>query len=190
MDSLFFFLHKAMSKVRSKVFSFVYNAPISSVGRGSKIIGRKAIGINGEIRLGDNCLIQAITEYRGQSFEPQLQIGSHLMLSDRVRISCAYKITIERDTLIGSNVYIGDHSHGTLNVDKLDIAIPPYMRALDDFKEVFIGERVWIGNGVVVLAGAHICAGSIVAANAVVKDQYYRPCVIGGVPAKVIKYLN
>lgn len=62
---------------------------------------------------------------------------------------------------------------------------PPY--ELADFN-THIGHDVWIGNGVKVMKGLTIGNGSIVAAGAVVTKDVPPYAIVGGVPAKVIKY--
>ncbi|EES72684.1 MULTISPECIES: CatB-related O-acetyltransferase [Paenibacillus] len=51
-----------------------------------------------------------------------------------------------------------------------------------------IGNDVWIGMGVIILPGVKIGNGAIVAAGAVVSKDVPDYAVVGGVPAKVIKY--
>jgi acetyltransferase-like isoleucine patch superfamily enzyme len=51
-----------------------------------------------------------------------------------------------------------------------------------------MGNDVWIGFGVIVLSGVHIGDGSIIASGAVVAKDVPAYSVVGGVPAKVIKY--
>ena len=55
-------------------------------------------------------------------------------------------------------------------------------------KDVIVEEDCWIGCNVTLLAGAHIGRGSIVAAGAVVNKNTPPYAVIGGVPAKFIKF--
>lgn len=55
-------------------------------------------------------------------------------------------------------------------------------------QKVTIGNDVWIGTRVVILPGVHIGNGSIIAAGAVVSKDVPKYAVVGGVPAKVIKY--
>lgn len=51
-----------------------------------------------------------------------------------------------------------------------------------------IGNDVWIGNGVFILPGVVIGDGAIVAARAVVTKDVPPYAIVGGNPAKVIKY--
>lgn len=56
-------------------------------------------------------------------------------------------------------------------------------------KGVTIGNDVWIGDDVIITAGCcHIGEGSILAAGAVVTKDVEPYCVVGGNPAKVIRY--
>lgn len=53
---------------------------------------------------------------------------------------------------------------------------------------VYIGNDVWIGANVCILPGVKIGDGAIVAAGAVVTKDVPPYAIVGGVPAKVIKY--
>ena len=57
-------------------------------------------------------------------------------------------------------------------------------------KPVVIGDDVWIGANAVILPGVTIGNHCVVAAGAVVTKDVPDNCVVGGVPAKVIKSLN
>ena len=54
--------------------------------------------------------------------------------------------------------------------------------------EIIIGNDVWIGTQCVILSGARIGNGAIVAANSVVKGEIPPYSIVGGSPAKVIKF--
>lgn len=54
--------------------------------------------------------------------------------------------------------------------------------------DITIDDDVWIGNGAMIMSGVHIGQGAVVAAGAVVTKDVQPYSVVGGVPAKVIKY--
>lgn len=53
---------------------------------------------------------------------------------------------------------------------------------------IVVSDDVWIGYGATILSGVHIGQGAVVAAGAVVTKNVPPYAVVGGVPAKVIKY--
>lgn len=53
---------------------------------------------------------------------------------------------------------------------------------------VFIGNDVWIGANVTILSGVNIGNGAVVAAGAVVTSSVPPYAIVGGVPARIIKY--
>lgn len=58
----------------------------------------------------------------------------------------------------------------------------------EENKPVVIGNDVWIGANAVIMPGVKIGDGAIVGANAVVTKDVDSYAVVGGVPARVIKY--
>ncbi|MBO4701119.1 MAG: CatB-related O-acetyltransferase [Lachnospiraceae bacterium] len=54
--------------------------------------------------------------------------------------------------------------------------------------DIIIEDDVWIGYGSTIMSGVHIGQGAIVAAGSVVTKDVPPYAIVGGVPAKVIKY--
>lgn len=154
-----------------------------SVGRSLKLFGASSMKLGQRLSLGDDCWLHAVGSYKGVIHSPLLTIGDDVSFSDAVHVSCISKITIGSGTLIGSGVYIGDHSHGSTNLTRADMAIPPALRFLSDAAPIYIGDNVWIGDGVRILAGSVIPSGSIVGANSVVNAEFSVPGIIAGLPA-------
>ena len=54
--------------------------------------------------------------------------------------------------------------------------------------DIIIEDDVWIGYGAIILSGVHIGQGAAIAAGAVVSKDVPPYAIVGGVPAKIIKY--
>lgn len=109
-------------------------------------------------------------------------IGSHVFIS-AINARCIIKdhcAIAERFT-----VHTGNHAQvvGKFVTDITDRNKP---RGYD--ADVVVEEDVWIGCNVTLLSGVKIGRGSIVAAGSVVTKSCLPYSVIGGIPAKFIKY--
>lgn len=58
----------------------------------------------------------------------------------------------------------------------------------DEDKPVYIGNDVWIGRRAMIMPGVHIGDGAVIAAGGIITKDVPPYSVVGGVPAKVIKY--
>jgi len=58
----------------------------------------------------------------------------------------------------------------------------------DEYLKIRIGHDVWIGARVIIMDGVNIGHGAIIAANAVVTKDVPAYAIVGGIPAKLIKY--
>lgn len=160
------------------------------VGVHAKVRGGASITIGKRVALGDCCWIEAVTRYGGRRYSPRLVLGNRVAISDFTHISCVQHIEIGDDCLLGSKIYIGDHSHGSVNDLEEIRDVAPAKRPLGDIAEIIIGEKTWIGDGAVILAGTRIARSSIVGANSVVRLKEERPALLAGVPARVVRYLD
>ena len=55
-------------------------------------------------------------------------------------------------------------------------------------KPVVIKDFVWVGHGAIIMGGVTIGEGAIIAAGSIVTRDVPDYAIVGGVPAKVIKY--
>lgn len=60
--------------------------------------------------------------------------------------------------------------------------------SFEEYKEINIGHDVWIGTRVLIMGGVSIGNGAVIGAGAVVTKDVPPYAIVGGVPAKVIKY--
>ena len=68
-----------------------------------------------------------------------------------------------------------------------DINIPMKNQGIHT-SPIIIEDDVWIGYGAVITKGVTIRKGAIIGANAVVTKDVPEYAIVGGVPAKIIKY--
>lgn len=54
--------------------------------------------------------------------------------------------------------------------------------------DIVVDDDVWIGYGATIMSGVHIGQGAVIAAGAVVTKDVPPYAIVGGVPAKVLKY--
>lgn len=102
------------------------------------------------------------------------------------------KITIGNFCSIARNVTMQLTNHNFSHLTTYPI-FKNFFNEYQDFEEVskgdiIIGHDVWIGTHVVVLPGVKINHGAVVAANSVVTCEVPPYAIIGGSPAKVLKY--
>lgn len=58
----------------------------------------------------------------------------------------------------------------------------------EEYKKIVIGNDVWIGTRAIIMDGITIGNGAVIAANSVVTRDVPAYAVVGGVPAKIIKF--
>lgn len=92
-------------------------------------------------------------------------------------------LSIGDNVMMGRWVNIMTNSHETSRVD-----IPMNAQGNKPRRKVTIGSDVWIGNRVTILPGVTIGNGVIIGAGAVVTKDIPDYAVVGGVPARIIKF--
>lgn len=114
----------------------------------------------------------------------RLEIGTNCLLGE-------YGIyNTFADLIIEDNVITADRISFVTNIHQYTNINVPIKQQTSTCEEIVIGSGTWIGMNATILAGAHIGKNSVVAAHSVVKGNYPDFCVIGGVPARIIKQYN
>jgi virginiamycin A acetyltransferase len=151
-------------------------------------------------------------EYSGKPispfrFEPPVALGNGVVVYADVEIGAhSYmnggwireRVTIGRFCSIAYNVTIGMGNHATHLLSSHPFATkanfdnkydsPFLAKSYDWSKRTIIGHDVWIGQGVIVLLGVTVGNGAVLAAGAVVTKDVPPYAIVGGVPAKIIRY--
>ncbi|MHC5372482.1 acyltransferase [Enterococcus sp. LJL120] len=178
----------------NKLVSIQESNKISSIGEKPRILenfsvfGGEFITIGDNFYAGPSCRIEAWGEYKNQKLSPKLQIGNNVKINSKCHIGAINNIVISDDVLLGSNVFITDHAHGNSSRDETEIA--PSDRKLYSKGPVIIGEKCWLCENVTILPNVNIGRCSIIAAGAVVTKDVPAYCVVGGNPARIIKYID
>lgn len=134
-----------------------------TVGKRSHVHPTTIIRYGKNVKIGDNCLI---------NHNNLLQPGK----------GPNGTITIGNYVHTGVNVMFMAFNHGFYTTG-IPTKEQDYMDA-----PIVVEDDVWIGGGSIILAGVTIGKGAIVAAGAVVNRDVPPYAIVGGTPAKVLKY--
>ncbi len=126
----------------------------------------ESVGVNGKCRIASTAVVD---------------VGSHVSFNG-MTITGQGEVKIGDYFHSGTNVKIQLGSHDYDNGDKI-----PYSEAYTS-RKVVIDDFVWIGSDVIISGNVHLGEGAIVAIGAVVVDDVPAYSIVGGNPAKVIKY--
>ena len=97
-------------------------------------------------------------------------------INNNLDLSCFERIEIGNGVAISSNVCIRDSDNHNILSSQHKVTQP-----------IKIGNNVWIGMNCTILKGVTIGDGCIIAAGSVVNNDIPNKCLVGGVPAKVLK---
>ena len=104
-----------------------------------------------------------------------LSLGSGFVNNDSI-IRCSLKVDIGNDVAISERVSILDSDYHQIIGAGEDMAKP-----------IKIGNHVWVGINATILKGVSIGDNAIIAAGAVVNKDVPANCLVGGVPARVLR---
>lgn len=110
----------------------------------------------------------------------KIQIGNNSGIGDNNYF--IGKVIIGNDVMIGPQVMFIASNH-----NYKDKTIPMNKQGTNS-KGIFIDDNVWIGARAIILDGVHIKSGTIVGAGAIVTKDTEENSIVGGNPAKIIKY--
>ena len=165
---------RAVNKIRSKIAMALHRAFVEPLIKGSfASCGKK-------VRVGQRSSFSGIEN---------ISIGNHTSLGSDTRIlTTRAKVKIGSYVMFGPGVTIvsGDH--------RIDV-VGKYMSEIEDSdkrpehdRDVVIEDDVWVGTGAIILKGVTVGSGSVIGAGALVTKDVQPYAIVGGVPAKVLKF--
>lgn len=167
--------------LRRFLFSLFRKLPQSS----SKVLGKlwkilRSWSAKGFIRFcGKNVNIE-----HGALISSKLSIGDNSGIG--VDCVCSRELTIGKDVMMGPECVIISRNHEFSAID-----VPMRLQGYQASPPLEIGNDVWIGRRVMIMPGCmKIGNGVIIGAGAVVTKDIPDYAIVGGVPAKVLKYRN
>lgn len=113
-------------------------------------------------------------------FGKNITFGKNVFVNSCCHFQDQGGIEIGDNALIGHNVVLA-----TINRDLL-----PENNRVNHYAPIKIGSNVWIGSNATILSGVTIGEWAVVAAGAVVTKNVPPCAIVGGVPAKILKYIE
>jgi len=178
------------------IMTYQYKRLFSAIGKGTiiaklrRLDGASNISLGGGIYIGRDSIISCWSEINPDA---RIVIGNDCSFGEFNHISSCKSIVIGNGVLTGRFVYISDNNHGIYLSENrcvdYQLNSPPHRRSIGIKGEVQISDNVWIGDKVSILSGVKIGESAVIAANSVVTHDVPPKCIVGGIPARVIRQL-
>lgn len=147
----------------------------------------------GKIRIGGGHIRAALAKGyishcgKNVNIDKFASFSSHLSIGDNSGIG--KHSFLQGEVVIGSNVMMGAECLiYTQNHEFSRKDVPMYHQGYKVAKRVLISDDVWIGGRVIILPGVTVGQGAIIGAGAVVTKDVPDYAIVGGNPAKIIRY--
>lgn len=113
-------------------------------------------------------------------FGKNIEVGNNVFINACCHFQDHGGVTLGDGCQIGHNVVFATLNHG----------LAPEHRHTTYPAPIVLGKNVWIGSNSTILQGVTVGDNAVVAAGAVVTKDVPANAIVGGVPAKVIKYID
>lgn len=133
------------------------------------------------VSLGPRAGIRPYAFLKATGSRGTISIGARSGIGEHCVINAVERVEIGSDVLIAPGCHVTDANHG--------IALgTPIMRQERTAAPVSIGDDVWVGAGVKILSGVTVGDGAVIAAGAVVREDVPSMAIVGGVPARILRW--
>ncbi len=176
-----------VERVRRLWFGLRHRAAFGTIGRQSYLVSPFRLDGAGAISIGEATFVQRGSWLYCQGIEGEsarLVIGNRCVFGYNNHITAVRDVVIGDDVLTANNVFIADNVHAYEDISTPIINQPVRFR-----KGVSIGSGSWIGENACII-GARVGRNCVVSANAVVTHDVPDYCVVGGVPASIIRQFD
>ncbi|NOX61912.1 MAG: acyltransferase [Chloroflexi bacterium] len=143
-------------------------------------LSRHGVVLGDNVSIGRFSVIECtgVLQHLGQGFS----MGANSNLGDYNFVGAAGGVSIGENVLIGQGVRFHSEDHVFARAD-----IPIKAQGVTN-KGIVVEDDVWLGSGAILLDGVRVGRGAVVAAGSVVTKDVPPFAVVGGVPARVLKY--
>lgn len=158
------------------MFTMLRKAKRKIVGAWRKLRLKTASG--GKFTTGENFFCHTGCSV---SRKNSITIGSHFFMGKDCHFGA--NANIGNDVMFASRVALvgGDHVF-----DK--ISVPMRLSGRDVFETIEIEDDIWVGYGAIIMQGVRLGSGCVVAAGSVVTKDVEANAIVGGNPARFIRY--
>ncbi|HWR84398.1 MAG TPA: DapH/DapD/GlmU-related protein [Rhodoglobus sp.] len=144
--------------------------------------------------LGERCFVSELASLDLDAFDlgdrSYVAAGAYLTGTVKVGADCSLNpyTVVRGQVTMGDGVRIGAHTSILgFNHTMSDPDVPVFKQPLQA-KGIVIGDDVWIGSHVVILDGVTVGSRTVLAAGAVVVKDVPDGAIVGGNPARVLRY--
>lgn len=134
----------------------------------------KGVRINSLAKIAENCKIGQYT-----SIGNDTNIGENTVVGRFCSIACNVTTTPGQHPTNFLSSHIFQYSSCINGVNQV---------SFNNYRPVTIGNDVWIGKNAVIMDGINIGDGAVIGTGAIVTKDVPPYAIVGGVPAKIIRY--